>query len=97
MAGLLPTRFIRWFKIAAVLSAVIVFAMVVYFPNLSKLKQLRAENAKLAKEQDNLRVKINELRENIEAVKTDPSLFEQLARDTIGVAKEDEIVIDIEE
>lgn len=72
-------------------------AMVVYFPNYAKLKKLREANQKLALQVKALNKEIKSLHANIKKIGKDPSLYEKLARETLGVAKENEIVVDIKE
>ena len=69
----------------------------IYFPNYARLKKLRQQNSRLSKDNQKLEAEIAELEEKIKALGSDDYLYETIARDSLGVAKEDEIVIDIEE
>jgi cell division protein FtsB len=44
-----------------------------------------------------LNTEIKDLQKKIKQVDKDPYLYEKIARDNLGVAKENEIVVDIEE
>ena len=76
---------------------VLTIFMVIYFPNYAKLKKLRQANQKLRSDIETLEVQIQDLDEKLQKVDSNPELFEQFARDELGMAKEDEIVVDIEE
>jgi cell division protein FtsB len=71
--------------------------MVFYFPNLAKLKELRQANEQLTSEIGNLKKEIYDLQDKGKKVTKDSTLYEKLAREDLGVAKKDEIVIDIQE
>ncbi len=77
--------------------AIVILAIVIYFPNQARLKNLRQENKKLFEKSKKLEAEIIVLEERIEKVGKDPYIFEQIARDELGIAKEDELVIDIQE
>ncbi len=68
-----------------------------YFPNYAKLKTLRQENDLLARKINLLERENTELEKALKQVGSDPYLYERIARDELGVAKEGELVIDIEE
>ena len=70
---------------------------IVYFPGYSKLKELRNENKRLTSENKQLEKDIIDFKVKIEQLDTDSYLYEKIARDSLGVAKENEIVIDIGE
>ncbi|MDP2923314.1 MAG: septum formation initiator family protein [Candidatus Omnitrophota bacterium] len=74
-----------------------IVAMIVYFPNYAKLKKLKEANQKLTLEVKSLSVEIKDLRSNIRKIGKDPFLYEKLARENLGVAKENEIVVDIKQ
>jgi cell division protein FtsB len=82
-------------RITAILLAMIVI-IIVYFPNRARLKNLRHENEKLIKKTQDLEAEIAELEEHLSRVGADPYILEKIARDELGIAKEGELVIDIE-
>ena len=71
----------------------LILALLVYFPNYSKWKKIREANQKVILQNKAL---IKEI-ENIKKSSKDPALYEKLARDNLGVAKDNEIVVDIRE
>jgi cell division protein FtsB len=72
--------------------------MIFYFPNYSKLKKLKQANKRLSLEIEKLEKEIKDLKEKIEKVKKeDPSFYEKIVREELGVAKDNEIIIDIKE
>ncbi|MDD5195515.1 MAG: septum formation initiator family protein [Candidatus Omnitrophica bacterium] len=80
-----------------ILSVVFGIFVVFYFPNFAKLKELKRANEQLTSEIANLKKEISDLQEKGKKVTKDPALFEKLAREDLGVARKDEIVIDIQE
>jgi len=97
MAGrLLSIKILKWLKL---ILAIGVFSAVatLYFPNYAKLKQLRNENQKLIFENQRLEKEVDSYTKKLEELGEDSYLYEKIARDDLGIAKEGEIVIDIEE
>jgi len=74
-----------------------VIALIIYFPNFARLKKLREENKRIAQENQKLEQEIKDFQEKLQKLGRDPFVYEKIARDDLGVAKENEIVIDIEE
>jgi cell division protein FtsB len=87
----------KWLKFLAIFFAVIIAGMVIYFPDYAKLKHLREENKKLRVENRKVKKEIEEYERKIRSLGKDPYIYEKIARDNLGVAKEGEIVIDIKE
>lgn len=75
----------------------VVIAGITYFPNYSKLKKLRNENKRLVSENEDLVIEIDDLEKKLEIVGEDSFLYEKIAREDLGVARENEIVIDIKD
>jgi len=88
---------IKRFKLPVILGLLLIMAAVVYFPNYAKLEGLRRENRRLTQEVEKLEVEIADYEEKLQNLGSDPYLYEKIARDDLGVARENEIVIDIEE
>jgi len=84
-------------KVSAVILCLFILAMVIYFPNYTRLKKLRNENKRLTLENEELIEEIADYEEKLKRVGKDPYLYEKIAREELGIAKEGEIVIDIEE
>ena len=80
-----------------ILAILFAIFMVFYFPNYAKLKDLRQANEQLIHETGNLHKEIKDLQEKNRKITKDSNLYEKLAREDLGVAKKDEIVIDIKE
>ena len=96
-AKLFSINKLRWFGIVSFIVTTIVIAMIVYFPNYTKLKELKDENKRLISENNILEQEIVDYGEKIKRIEDDPYIFEKIARDQIGVVKDNEIVIDIGE
>ena len=97
LARHLNTGFVKWLKAFILVATVVAIATVVYFPNYAKLNRLRQTNKNLLVRINQLEGEIDDLQGKIQRVGDDPYIYEEIARDTLGVAKENEIVIDIEE
>ena len=82
-------------KLLFILLALSVVAFFIYLPNYTKLKKLKMENLRLGEETKRLREQIAELQDNIKRLDSDPYIWERLARQHLGVIKEGEIVVDI--
>ncbi len=93
----LNTKRIKWLKIFVILSIIIGLAIIIYFPNYAKLKKLRDANRRIILENKKLEEEIADYKQKREGIGKDPYLYERIARDELGAAKEGEIVIDIEE
>ncbi len=87
----------KWVRISALILCLIILVGVIYFPNYARLKKLRDENKRLTRENDKLIEEIVDYEEKLKRVGKDPYLYEKIAREELGIAKEGEIVIDIEE
>ncbi|MCM8830896.1 MAG: septum formation initiator family protein [Candidatus Omnitrophica bacterium] len=71
--------------------------MIFYFPNYAKLKELRDANSQLLKEIEDLKKEIANLEDKPKNKNFQKFYYEKLAREDLGLIKEDEIVIDIKE
>jgi len=82
-----------------IFAAVVLFAlvMVFYFPNYTKLKKLRQANQSVVSKAKIVGGEIKDLRYKYRKIGKDPYLYEKIARDELGVAKDNEIVVDIKE
>jgi len=87
----------KWVRVLAFTLCLFILAMVIYFPNYAKLKKLRDENKRLSSENTGLIEEIVDYEEKLKRVGKDPYLYEKIAREELGIAKEGEIVIDIKE
>ncbi len=94
---LLNAKRVKWLKITFIVSAIFTIVMILYFPNYAKLKKLRDVNKEFISKSDNLKSEIADYKQKNEIIGKNPYLYEQIARDDLGVAKENEIVIDISE
>jgi cell division protein FtsB len=92
----LSLDYLKVLKIIFVLFVVIALGLVVYFPNYAKYKRIREERERLLSEMRKLQLENKQLQATLKKMTKDPSVLEKIARDDLGVAKKDEIVIDIE-
>ncbi|UCC95344.1 MAG: septum formation initiator family protein [Candidatus Omnitrophota bacterium] len=94
-------RLKKYIKLSRVIFAtgiIFIIFMIFYFPHYARLKQLREANRRLTLQMHKLEEEITNLEKDIKQVSSDdPSFYEKIARDELGVVKEGEIVIDIQE
>lgn len=84
-------------KIIFIVSVALVAGIILYFPNYAKLKKLRQTNAELVLKVKKMDKEVKDLQGKLKRVGKDPYIYEKMARDNLGVAKENEIVVDINE
>ena len=83
---------VRFFFILIVVG---VLGLFLYFPPYSRYKRLSNENFAMTEKIGVLQKEIEKLEYNIKTVEENPFLLEKIARESIGVARKGEIVIDI--
>jgi|GEM_PF-2285111 cell division protein FtsB len=71
--------------------------IIFYFPDYARLRKIREANTKILSQIQGLSKEIKNLDSNNSRISKDPALYEKLAREKLGVAKDSEIVIDIKE
>ena len=84
------------FRVTIGIICIVIVILIIYFPNYAKLKRLKGENKRLVLENEKLIAEINDYETKIKKLGKDPFLYEKIAREELGVAKDNEIVIDIE-
>ena len=85
-------RILRW----CVGVALVVFLIAAfYFPNYAKLNKIRQTNATLVANIKSLHQEIADLKQKLKKVKKDDTIYESVARESLGQARDGEIVIDI--
>jgi len=84
-------------KIAAGVFCLIILIGIIYFPNYARLKNLRDENKRLGLDNSKLIEEIADYEDKLKRIGKDPYLYEKIAREELGIAREGEIVIDIKE
>jgi cell division protein FtsB len=89
--------YLKALKVIFLVVIALIAALIFYFPNYAKLKRLREERVRLLGEIKSLQLENRQLQSTLKKVTKDPSVLEKIARDDLGVAKKDEIVIDIEQ
>jgi cell division protein FtsB len=85
-------RILRW----CVGTAFVIFLVAAfYFPNYAKLNKISQTNATLVSDIKALRQEIADLKSKLKKVKKDDTIYESVARESLGEAREGEIVIDM--
>ena len=80
-----------------IILGVVIFTIITYFPNQARLQNLRQENTNLVEKIAVLENEINSLEEQIGRLGQDPYIYEKVARDELGNAREGELVIEIKD
>ncbi|UCG35020.1 MAG: septum formation initiator family protein [Candidatus Omnitrophota bacterium] len=91
------TRYSKFTKITFLVSLIAAVFFVVYFPNYTRLKKLRQANVELLSRVKVVEKEIAELEQKLDKVGKDPAIYETIARQDLGVARKNEIVVDIAE
>ena len=71
----------------------IAIVVAIYFPGFSKLQELREENRNLEKRIEVLTKTNLELEKEKNRLENDPAYIEKIAREKLGMAKKDEIIL----
>ncbi|MBN2120830.1 MAG: septum formation initiator family protein [Candidatus Omnitrophica bacterium] len=81
-----------------VLGCIILFIIsFTFLPKYTKIKELAEEEQALSEKISQAEKEVGTLRNDIESLKDDPFYLEKVARDQLGAAKDNEVVIKIEE
>ncbi|MFH1593459.1 MAG: septum formation initiator family protein [Candidatus Omnitrophota bacterium] len=75
------------------LTICVIIAIVIFLPGFSKLQELRERNRDLEKRIEILKISNEELGKEKERLETDPSYVEKIAREKLGMARKDEIIL----
>ena len=84
-------------RFGALLLALGLIGTIIYFPTYSRLQKLRKENKKTTADIEDLHKEIAEYEQILKNIKENPDYFEKIARENLGVIKDNEIIIDIQE
>jgi cell division protein FtsB len=93
----LNLNYFKAVKIIFISILLFIFGAIIYFPNYAKLRKLRQLNQEILAKNKSLTKEIKDLQIKLKRVGKDPYLYEKIARDNLGVARENEIVVDIAE
>ncbi len=90
-----------WSKLTKIVFGLVVLAVVLligvsYLPLIRQNERMQKEKLRLETELQAETAKSRELQAEIEALRNDPKTIERLARETLGYAKTNEIVIRFE-
>ncbi len=83
-------------KILIIGGGIIFLIIGFYVPNYLRLKRLKYENYRLLADNEKVLKEIKEYEKTLKIVGTGNFIYEKIARDELGLAKNNEIVIDIE-
>jgi len=73
--------------------AIIILIIALFLPRFSRLQELKEENRNLKKRVEILTKANEELSKEKEKLENDPSYAEKIAREKLGMAKKDEIIL----
>lgn len=90
-----------WSKLTKVAVGLVVLAVLLligmcYLPLIQENARMRAQILKLNQQLDSETNQLNQLQGQIDALRNDPKTIERLAREKLGYAKPDEIVVRFE-
>ncbi len=94
---LFPTKKFKQPLLGISIGILVILAAMIYFPNYAKIKELRQENKRMSGEITKLEKEVADYESKLKNIGKDPYIYEKIARDDLGIAKENEIVVDIEE
>jgi cell division protein FtsB len=85
-------------KFALWIIAIIVLASVLrLFPSHTQIVELKEENERMETRIATMKGEIANLKDDLNKFKTDPYYLEKVARNELGLAKENEVIVNIEE
>lgn len=76
---------------------IVIVAGIIYLPSYLRLRKLRNENKRILNEIAEIEKEIRIFKYNLKELEDNPYILEKIAREDIGVMKEEEIVIDIKD
>ena len=79
-----------------IISIAILLFIAVYLPGFSRLQRLKDENKDLERKISELKVKNDQLKEEVYRLETDPTYVESVAREKLKKTKEGEIIYKID-
>lgn len=90
-----------WSKLTKVAVGLVVLAVLLligmcYLPLIQENARMRAQILKLNQQLDSETNQLNQIEAQIDALRNDPKTIERLAREKLGYAKPDEIVVRFE-
>ena len=94
-AKLLKTNWVKFNRPLFPAVLILIAALVLYLPSYSRFKKLKEQNEQLDRKISALKKEIDQLKNINQRLGKDEFILEKLARDNLGVAKDNEIVVDI--
>ena len=88
------SKFLSFVLFAALLLLIISFT---FLPKYTRIKELTEENEALSRQIEEVKQEIATLRKDLRSFKEGPFYLEKMAREHLGAAKENEVVVQIEE
>jgi cell division protein FtsB len=78
--------------------AIVAVPVMIFSPTgLDRLRGLREEKRRVEAENSQLSLEIEELRAEVQRIKSDPAAVEQVARDELGLVRKTEVVFQFKE
>ena len=79
-----------------IISIILVIALFKHFPNYSRIRELEDENEQYVEQIDDMQKEIVDLEKDIDNFETDSFYFEKIARNELGIAKDNEVIVHVE-
>jgi len=98
----MPVKFLKidFFKLTGIIflgGVLFLIIFLLFLPNYTKIKELREEYQTLSEKIEETREEINSLKVQLNSIDKDSFYLEKVAREDLGVSRDNEIVIKIEE
>ena len=75
---------------------ILVLALFKLFPNYSRIRELEDENQQYVEDIQRMKREIDDIQKDSENFKTDAFYVEKIARNELGIAKDNEIIVHVE-
>ena len=89
-----PAKLIKGFLLLTAIVSIIYF---LFLPNYTKIKKLQERNKELESNIIVLAEDIEILKDDLENFKNDPFYLEKIAREQLGIARDNEVIVSVED
>ena len=80
-----------------VIIGILIFAVIRLFPNYSKIRELQEENQQYEQRISSMKKEIDTLNHDLEHFQKDSFYVEKIARNELGIARENEVIVHVEQ
>lgn len=83
-------------KTLTILLIIVLISIYKLFPGYSKIKELEEENLRYQERIDSMGKEIESLNTDLDKFNNDPFYLEKIARNELGIAKENEVIVHVD-